>query len=80
MCIYHDLSDLPCDIRSASYRAIAQEQPGEYPGAPETLETALRIYRGPADQEGEAGALSYLAGMQWRTGDYQAAIETPWSA
>jgi hypothetical protein len=40
------------------------------------LETALRIYRGPGERPGQAGALSLLAGIQWRTGEYRAAIKT----
>jgi tetratricopeptide (TPR) repeat protein len=48
----------------------------DYPGAVQTLETALEIYRDLGDRRGQGNALTYLGRTRHMTGDYPGAAQT----
>jgi tetratricopeptide (TPR) repeat protein len=48
---------------------------GDYPGAAQALEQALRIYRDLGDRLGQANALTYLGRTRQMTGDYPGAAQ-----
>src|SRR6185437_13264111 len=56
------------------YLGVVREIRGDYRGAAEVFEDALRLYRGLGNRFGEANTLTDLGIVQRLTGDHEAAI------
>jgi tetratricopeptide (TPR) repeat protein len=70
------LGDRPGEANALYDLGVVRQLTGDYLGATETLEAALRIYRDSGDRLGEANALYDLGVVRWLTGDFPGAPET----
>ncbi len=69
------LGDLTGAANALTDLGDARRLTGEYPGAAQAAEKAMRIYQDLGDQRGQANALIDLGAVRWQTGEYPGAAE-----